>query len=309
MKILVTGGCGNMGPHVVRAFVQQGHEVRVFDRDEEGLKKLAGPGIETVAGNLADKELVRKSVQGMDAVLHLAWSFSEDFIELLDVDVKAYTYLLDAAVEHGVKHVINATTSVSYGKPLASPVDETHPHLVEQSRNPSYALAKLITEELSKIYAEQHGMSVNNVMIWYAYGDVIGGRQIRGMIRDAIQKGVIEVPAASGGSFLQLDDFVTGVLGILQAAPKGEMFNLGTVYLTWEDLGKIIVAQANPAAKVVGVPKEEWKGSSFLVEDWNFSTAKAERMLGYRTSLTREQAMEHLAKALQASIAEVKAQS
>lgn len=308
MKILVTGGCGNMGPHVVSAFVRQGHEVRVVDRDADGLKKLAGPSVETVAGNLADKDLVRQAVQGVDVVLHLAWSFSEDFIDLLDIDVKAYTYILDAAVEYGVKHVINATTAVSYGRPLASPVDETHPHLVEKSRNPTYALAKLITEELGKIYAEKHGMSVNNVMIWYAYGDVIGGRQIRGMIRDAIQNGAIEVPAKSGGSFLQLDDFVTGVMGIIKAAPKGELFNLGTVYLTWEDLANIIIAQANPEAKVVAVPKEEWKGSAFLAEDWHFSTEKAERMLGYRTGLTRENAMAHLAKALEGSVAEVKAQ-
>jgi UDP-glucose 4-epimerase len=296
-----------MGPHVVETFLRQGHEVRVIDRDAEGLQKLAGLGVDTVAGSIADKELVRQAVQGMDAVLHLAWSFAENFVELLDVDVKAYQYILDAAVEFGVKHIVNATTAVSYGKPTTSPVDETHPHLVAQSRNPTYALAKLITEEMGKICAEQHGLSVNNVMIWYAYGNVIGGRQIRGMIRDAIEKGTIEVPAGCGGSFLQLDDFAAGVLAIFNAASKGEMFNLGTVYLTWEELGEIIVAQANPAARVVGVPKTQWTGSAFLAEDWHFSTDKAESMLGYRSALTRDQALAHLSKSLQACIAEVKA--
>ncbi|NLC71527.1 MAG: NAD(P)-dependent oxidoreductase [Desulfuromonadaceae bacterium] len=309
MKILITGGCGNMGGHVARVFAQEGHEVRVFDKNAEGLKKLAATGVETVAGDLSDKNLIETAVQGVDAVLHLAWSFSEDLVDLIDIDVKGYKYLLDAAVEQGVQHVINASTAVAYGKPLTSPVDETHPHLVEKARKPSYALAKLITEELGKIYSEKHELAVNNVMIWYAYGDEIGGKHIRGMIKDAIQKGVIEVPANSGGSFLQLDDFITGVKGIISARPKGELFNLATVYLTWEELAQLIIAQANPQAKVLAIPKEEWTGSSFLADDWHFSTRKAEQMLLYRTRLTREKAIAHLSRALEACVAEVKAKT
>ena len=307
MKILVTGGCGNMGPHVVRVFVQQGHQVRVLDRDAEGLKQFTDPKVETVAGDITDRELVRKAVQGMDAILHLAWSFSEDLNDLLDIDIKGYRYLLDAAVEFSVHSVLNATTAVSYGKPLSKVVDETQPHLVAQGRNPVYGLAKLATEELSKIYAEQHGIAANNVMVWYAYGDVIGGRNLRNMAKDAIEKGSIEVPAGCGGSFLQLDDFAACVLAIFNAKPKGELFNVGTMYLTWEDLANLIVAHANPAAQVIAVPKEQWTGSVFLVDDWQFSTAKVEKMVGYRSALSREQAIAHLSKALETCVAGVKA--
>ena len=306
MKILITGGCGNMGPHVVRALVQQGHTVRVLDKDADGLKKLAQPGVDTFAGDITDKELIRQTVNGVDAILHLAWSFSEDLVDLLDIDVKGYKYLLDAAVEYKVQHVINATTAVSYGKPLVDVVDETHPHLVDQARNPVYGLAKLMTEELSKIYAAQHDMSVNNVMIWYAYGDEIGGRNLRSMVKDAIEKGAIEVPAGCGGSFLQLDDFVTAVLAIIAKKPKGEMFNLGTIYLTWAELAQLIIAQANPAAKVVAVPKEQWTGATFLADDWHFSTKKAEKMLAYQTDLNREKAIAHLSKALGSCVAGVR---
>ena len=309
MKILVTGGCGNMGVHVVKAFAQQGHEVRVLDKDAEGLKKLAGQGVETIAGDISDKALVWRAVEGVDAILHLAWSFSEDFIDLLDIDVKGYAYMLDAAVEYGVQHVINATTAVSYGKPMSSPVDETHPHLVDMARSPVYALAKLATEELGKIYAAKHDMAINNVMIWYAYGDEIGGKHLRGMISDAITKGVIEVPAESGGSFLQLDDFVAGVLGIFAAKPKGQMFNFGTVYLTWEELAQLIVAQANPAAQVHAIQKDQWSGSAFIAEDWHLSTRKAELMLGYGAGLNRQKAIAHLSKALEACVALVKTQA
>jgi UDP-glucose 4-epimerase len=307
MKILITGGCGNMGPHVAKVFSEEGHNVRVLDKNTEGLKKLADLSVETFAGEITDKALVAKAMKDVDALIHLAWSFSPDLNDLLDIDVKGYRNLLDAAVENGTQHVINATTAVAYGKPLSSPVDETHPHLVEKARKPPYALAKLITEELSKIYAEKHNIAANSVMIWYAYGDEIGGKHIRSMVKEAIQNGAIEVPAGSGGSFLQLDDFVTGLKGILAAKPQGELFNLATVYLTWEELAELIVAKANPDAKVVAIPKEEWKGSSFLTDDWNFSTRKAEKVLHYRTKLSREKAVAHLSKALDACVSEVKA--
>ena len=307
MKVLVTGGCGNMGPHVVRGFSEKGHDVRVLDKNAEGLKIFADLPVDTFEGEITNKALVAKAMKGVDALIHLAWSFSADINDLLDIDVKGYRYLLDAAVENSAQHVINATTAVAYGKPLTSPVDETHPHIVEKARKPPYALAKLITEELTKIYAEQHNLAANSVMIWYAYGDEIGGKHIRGMAKEAIQKGIIEVPADSGGSFLQLDDFVTGLKGILAAKPKGELFNLATVYLTWKELAELIVAKANPQAQVISIPKEEWKGSSFLADDWNFSTRKAEKMLHYRTKLSREKAIEHLSKALDACVAEVMA--
>lgn len=308
MKILVTGGCGNMGVHVVKSLAQKGHQVRVLDKDEEGLKKLLAENVEIIPGDMADKELVRRAVNGVDAILHLAWSFSENFTDLLDIDVKAYQYLLDAAVEYKVKDVINTTTAVSYGKPVTNPVDETHPHLVEKSRSPAYALAKLITEEQGKIYTEQHDMAVNNVMIWYAYGETIGGRNLRAMARDAIEKGIVEVPAGSGGNFLQLDDFLAAVLAIFEKRPKGELFNLGSVYLTWEELAQLIINHANPDAKVRAIPKNEWKGAAFLADDWPFSTKKAQEMLQYQTGLTREKAIDDLSRALKRSVDNVKAQ-
>ena len=308
MKILVTGACGNMGPHVVDVFLKKGHEVRVLDRDEEGLKQFQNlNNVGIVNGDIADKETVRIAVKDMDAVLHLAWSFSEDLNDLLDIDVKGYRYILDAAVEFGVKNVINATTAVSYGKPQSAIVDETHSHQVEKSRNPTYALAKLVTEELTKIYAEQHGLYANNVMIWYAYGNVIGGRNLRNMAKNAIENGEIEVPANCGGSFLQLDDFANGVLAIFNAKTKGELFNLGTIYLTWKKLAKMIAKHANPKAKVKAIPKKEWTGSSFLTDDWQFSTKKAEKLVGYRTSLSKDAAIENLSQALKKCVDGVKA--
>lgn len=306
MKILLTGGCGNIGVHLVDSFARKGHFLRVVDKNEEELKKLEAENVEIIPGDFSEKDLIFRASEGMDAIIHLAWSFSGDPLELFDTNVKGYVHLLNAAVENNVRHVINASTAVVYGKPQYSPVDENHPRVVEKARKPMYALAKLATEKLGEIYSKQHNLAINNIMIWWAYGDEIGGKHIRAMIKDVLQKGVLEVPKDSGGSFLQLDDLVCGIECILEQRPLGETFNFGTVYLTWEELAKIIIHRANPSAKVIAVPKEEWKGSSFLTDDWKFSTAKAQGLLGYQSRFSREEAAEHLGKALEACIAEVR---
>ncbi len=306
MNILVTGGCGNIGAHVIKVFADKGHFVRVIDKDAQGLELLAGPQVEILAGDFADKEFISAAAKDIDVILHLAWSFSQDPLVLFESDVMGYVNLLNAAVEHGVQQVINTGTAVSYGKPIYSPVDEEHPRLVEQSRKPMYALAKLATEKLGVIFSQQHGLPVNTVVIWWAYGDAIGGKHVRSMVKDVIQKGELEVPKNCGGSFLQLDDFVAGLEAMFANKPSGQIYNFDTVYLTWEDLGGIIAAKANPQAKIIPISKEEWKGSSFLTEDWQFSRDKAAKELGYKSMFTKEEAVEHLGRALEACIAEVR---
>lgn len=309
MKILVTGGCGNMGPHIIRKLAEAGNTIRVLDKDKDGLVPFSDAGMETCCGDLADKAFVESAVdKTVDAIIHLAWSFSDNLPDLLDIDVKGYQYLLDAAVANGVKYVVNTTTAVSYGKPLSNPVVESQAHLVEQSRNPVYALAKLMTEELTRIYAFQHGLNVNNLMVWYAYGDVIGGRNIRAMIRDAIEKGSIDVPAKCGGSFLQLDDFVSCVLALFSSNIKGELFNTASIYLTWENVAQLIIGLANPKAKVNAIAADEWKGSAFLTDDWPLSIEKAEKMLSFKTNLSREKAIANLSDALRVSVDKVRSQ-
>lgn len=306
MKILITGGCGNIGTYVTNVLSRKGHELRIVDIDEDGLQKFSGPNITTIAGDISNKNFTFKIVEGMDAIIHLAWSFSDNMIELFDIDVKGYMHILEAALKHNVKHTLNTSTAVVYGKPQYKPVDESHPRLVEIARKPMYALAKLVTEKLSQIYGLEHGLGVNTIIIWYAYGSDIGGKHLRNMIKNAIEKGIIEVPEDCGGTFLQLDDLISGLEGIFKHQPKGKTFNLGTVYLTWEELAAIIVAKANPKAKIISIPKDRWTGSTFLTDDWELSLREAEDILDFKTNFTKKEAIDHLGKALDSCISKVK---
>ena len=71
-------------------------------------------------------------------------------------------------------------------------------------------------------------------MEWWAFGQEIGGRHLREMVKRALEGGEIEVPSKAGGSFLYLDDLVKGIeLSFLNQKSFGQIFNLSSLFLTW----------------------------------------------------------------------------
>ena len=75
MKVLVTGGAGYLGSHLVDALRQAGHAVRVLDLQPVESNYLAKPGCDFIPGSISDPIRVAQAVQGMEVVYHLAWSF------------------------------------------------------------------------------------------------------------------------------------------------------------------------------------------------------------------------------------------
>lgn len=71
MKILVTGGCGNMGPHIIRKLVEAGNAIRVLDKDKDGLAQFANAGMETCCGDLADKAFVESPLMAASTPLFI----------------------------------------------------------------------------------------------------------------------------------------------------------------------------------------------------------------------------------------------
>ena len=107
---------------------------------------------------------------------------------------------------------------------------------------------------------------------------------------------------------MQLDDFVSLVLAIFSSDVKGELFNAASIYLTWEDVAKLITELVNPDAKVVAIDPVQWQGSAFLTDDWPLSIEKAEKLLNFKTNLSRQDAIANLSAALKISADKVRAQ-
>jgi UDP-glucose 4-epimerase len=282
-KILITGGAGSCGKYLTAALLGRGYEVRVIDKDVEPLRSIGDKGLTVFQAGLEDRDAVKSAVDGVDAVLHLAWSFSEDPLEVLEKDLRGHIYLLEEMASRNVRHLIYASTAVVYGKPRYSPIDEEHPLRVEEARKPLYGIAKAAAEKLCLMYGKTKGPPATVVRFWWAYGDDIGGKHLREMLKTASAGNPLEVPGDSGGSFLHMADLAQGVGRCLfNPEAYGRTFNFATVYVTWEEVAEMVRDVTGSRSVIRCVPREEWKGAAFLSDPWELSDSSARKSLGYR---------------------------
>jgi len=282
--ILITGGAGSCGKYLTARLLEQGHAVRVIDKDVAPLRSLAVPKLTLIESGLEERDALKPAVAGVDAVLHLAWSFSEDPLEVLDHDLKGHLHLLEEAASQKVPHLIYTSTAVVYGKPRYSPIDEAHPLLVEEARKPLYGIAKAACEKLCLMYGKSRGLPATVVRFWWAYGDEIGGRHLREMLKTAAAGEPLEVPGESGGSFVHMEDLARGVdLCLFNEKAFGRTFNFSTVYTTWEEVAEMVREAAGSRSEIRCIPREQWKGSAFLADPWQLSDRAARETLGYRS--------------------------
>lgn len=298
MKLLVTGGAGSVGSYLVPRLLEGAHAVRVLDRVKGDLERYANLGLELIEGRMENQDYVGAAVEGVDAIIHLAWSFSGSPLETFDTDVRGYLLLLEAAAARQVKHIIHTSSAVVYGKPRTLPVDETHPCITEDSRSPLYALAKLSVEKVGLIYCRERGLPVTNIRFWWGFGEEIGGKQMRDFIRTAIRGEEVKVPAFAGGSFLHLDDLTRCLeRTLLNEGTYGETFNVASFFVTWEQVGQMIEKVVG-SGRVVSVPPEDWQGPGFLLDRWEVSCDKALSLIDFKPGRSREAGMELLKNAI-----------
>ncbi len=299
MRFLITGGAGSVGQALTRSLLEKGHSVRVLDRKTDQLQSLGHQSFELIKGEIEDPSVASGAVKGIDAIVHLAWSFSDDPMELLASDLKGHILLLEAAAAEKISHFFYTSTAVVYGKPVKSPITEEDPCLVEDARKPFYGIAKLTAEKLLLAYFRTKRLPVTIFRFWWSYGEEIGGRHLRDLIKLAQAGEPLTVPKEAGGSFLHLDDLTNALLTALQK-PKtfGEIFNLSTLFLSWEEVARMIIEVTGSLSPLEVIPAKEWKGAPFLADTWELSTGKAERVFAYRPTLSLPEARQRLREAI-----------
>ena len=299
MKFLITGGAGSVGQALTRSLLEKGHSVRVLDKKTDQLQSLAHQSFELIKGEIEDPSAVSEAVKGIDVIVHLAWSFSDDPMQLLASDLKGHILLLDAAAAQKISHFFYTSTAVVYGKPIKSPITEEDPCLVEDARKPFYGIAKLTAEKFLLAYFRSKALPVTIFRFWWSYGEEIGGRHLRDLIKLAQAGEPLTVPDDAGGSFLHVDDLTNALLIALQKPETfGEIFNLSTLFLSWEEVARIIIEVTNSSSPLEVIPAKEWKGAPFLADAWKLSTEKAERVFAYRPTLSPSEARQRLKEAI-----------
>jgi len=306
MKVLIAGGAGEIGKYLIKDFPERGHEVVVLDPAPK-TQEMGKPSLTYVQGNLKDVALVNEVVRGMDVVINLAWSFADDPHTIFEEDIKGHLYLLEAASSSGVKHFIYTSTATVYGRAVSHPVTESHPCLIGDARKPLYALGKYTAEELCQFYHKEKNLPVTIFRFWWAFGENIGGRHLRELVKKSLKGQPLEMVRGAGGTFVTMDDLGSAMISaVTKATPSGQVYNLGSLFLTWEEIGEIIINLTQSTSTLQLVPSNRWQGPAFLNEVWDLNWEKAEKNLGFEPSGSKEEARSQFTEALQKCIDEVK---
>ena len=172
LRVLVVGGAGYIGSHMLKCLHQAGCELTTLDNLSGGYADAVRWG-ELVEGDLADRGLLEALVQRgrFDAVMHFA-----SFIQVGESMVEPARYyqnnllntlqLLDVMRAHGVQRFVFSSTAATFGEPQYSPIDEAHP---QQPINP-YGRSKLMVEQVLADYDRAYGLKSVSLRYFNAAG-------------------------------------------------------------------------------------------------------------------------------------------
>jgi UDP-glucose 4-epimerase len=256
--VLITGGAGFIGSNLARALVSRGDRVRILDDLSIGQTAyLAGVPHDLVRGSLADPDVVRSAVAGIDGVVHLAARAGiddsvRDPLGTFEANVAWSVGLLEAARLAGIRRFVFASSNAAAGD-HEPPSDETDlPHPISP-----YGASKLAIEAYCQAYAATYGLAACALRFSNAYGpnslhkrSVVAAWLRAALAGEAL---VINGDGAQTRDFVYVGDLAAAVIAALdapEAAVAGELFQAGTGIET-------TVAQlADGIASAVGGPVE-----------------------------------------------------
>jgi len=209
-SVLVTGGAGFIGSHIVEHLVRDGHAVTVFDNLSSGLRENVAAvenDIEFIEGDILDQVALGKAAQGKDVISHQAAQLEitkclEDPLGDLNTNLVGTLNVLEAARESGVERMINASSACIYGQAVAPPVrEDEHPH----NPNWSYGASKLAAEKYAQVFSADYGFPVFSLR----YGIVYGPREWYGRVLTMfLKRAASGLPPVVFGAGEQRRDFV-----------------------------------------------------------------------------------------------------
>ncbi len=237
-KILVTGGAGFIGSHVVDALINEGHSVTVIDNLFTGKRSQVNKKAKFIKADICDAKKIRPYFKGVDYVFHLAASLRiqpsiKNPVTTMNDNVMGTLNVLLAARDAKVKRVIYSASSSSYGDQDTLPLyEEMTPHF----KSP-YALSKYVGEELCRLFSNLYNLETVSLR----YFNVYGPRQLStgaytaviGTFVNQLKNGKPMTVVGDGKierDFTNVFDVVKANLlaAVSNKVSKGEVVNIGT---------------------------------------------------------------------------------
>lgn len=304
-KVLITGGAGLIGSHIADQLIaEEVGEIIVLDNFTRGRmanleSALANGPVEVVNGDIRDKELLRRLMEGVEVVFHQAairiTQCAQEPRLALEVLVNGTFNVAEAAVEQGVKKIITASSASVYGLAEEFPTTENqHPY----NNRTIYGAAKVFNEGLMRSFNDMFDLNYVALRYFNVYGprmDIYGVYTevlVRWMERISVGK-----PPLIFGDGLQTMDFVysddIARANILAAKSdvSDKVFNVASgVETSLNDLAYALLNVMGSNLQPEYGPERKVNPVSRRLAD----TSKAEQMLGFKTEVSLEEGLSRL---------------
>ena len=271
-KILVTGGAGFIGSHLVDRLIKENHNLVVLDNLSTGKKEFIKKHFKNPCFKFYKVDLIsddiNKYFKGVDEVWHLAANADvraalKDTSKDIQNNIIATYKVLEAMRKNGVKKLFFTSSSTVYGVSRKIPTPEDHSPLRPISL---YGATKLSCEALISAYS--HTFGINGIV--FRLANIIGPRSTHGVIYDFIKKlkqNTKELKILGDGnqkkSYMYIEDCINAFLLVRERVDSDfEVFNVGSEdWVTVKEIAKIVcnALGVNPVFKFTG-GKQGWKG-------------------------------------------------
>lgn len=246
-KVLVTGGAGFVGSHLVSQLLEKGARVVVPVRlNTGGIPRnlvSVSSDIEILPLDLEDLEMLEFNFKGIDVVMHLAASIggvqfsSVRQASIFQDNLKPFMKVIEAARLAGVGRFLVCSSACVYPADVVHPTPESEGFKgFPQVTNEGYGMAKRMQEYLGMKYVEEFGMDVRIARPFNGYGprddfDLSTSHVIPALVRKVFSADTeLEVwgDGTATRSFLYVDDFARGLLAVAEKGPVGQAVNIGS---------------------------------------------------------------------------------
>ena len=281
MRILVTGGSGFIGSHLVEELIKLNHSVTVLDNfstgRRENLSSLStNPGLTMVEGSILDQPLLRKLVSDSEYIFHLAaavgvFNIVNHPLESLLTNIRGTENVLEFANQSKTPVFLTSSSEV-YGKNISDSLRESDDRVLGSPTTLrwSYSEAKAIDESLAYAYFIEKRLETRIVRFF----NTVGPRQLGsyGMVVPRFIKAALaNEPITIYGNGLQtrcfahVHDVVEAVVALaFERNAIGKVINIGNNFeISIRDLATKIISQTGSQSKIVYIPYSEAYGEGF----------------------------------------------
>ncbi len=315
-RILVIGGAGFIGSHVVDALTKEEvGEIIVYDNfcrgTKENLKEaLKDPRvrIHEIGGDVCQTDILDSAMKGVDVVFHLAalWLLQcYDYPRAaFDVNIRGTFNVLEACVKHEVKRLVFSSSASVYGDALEIPMTEDHPF----NNKTFYGATKIAGEQMCRAFHHRYGLNY----VGLRYMNVYGARQdYRGAyiavimkILDRLDQGLPPIVYGDGSQaydFIYVSDCASANLCAAKADTVDTFYNVGRgVQTTIKELAELILEITGSNLRIQYEP-----GGTTFVKNRIGCPRKAEAGIGFKARLDLETGLERLIEWRKHHLAEV----